>query len=59
MADSGLDAAVLDVITGHGKKGSEGVRTYTHFSRATLRAVVEAIRYPALAALQRIYSDLT
>ena len=59
MADSGFDAAVLDVITGHGKKGSEGVRTYTHFSRATLRAVVEAIRYPALAALQRIYSDQT
>jgi hypothetical protein len=51
MADSGLDAAVLDVITGHGKQGSEGVRTYTHFSRMTLRAAVESIGYPALHAL--------
>ena len=56
MADSGLDAAVMDVITGHGKKGSEGVRTYTHFSPATLRAAIESIRYPALTALQRTYS---
>jgi hypothetical protein len=36
MADGRLDAAVLDIITGHGKQGSEGVRTYTHFSRPTL-----------------------
>lgn len=57
MADSGLDAALLDVITGHGKKGSEGVRTYTHFSPATLRAAIEAIHYPALATLPRVYTD--
>lgn len=56
MADAEHDAALLDVITGHGKRGSEGVRTYTHFSPAAKRKAVESIRYEALAALPKVYS---
>lgn len=55
MADAGYDAALLDAITGHAKRGSEGVRTYTHFGLEMKRKAVESIRYEALTKLSKVY----
>ena len=53
MTEADFDAHLQDRITGHGVKGSAGVRVYTHPTQS-LRRAVEAIRYAAIR-LSRVY----
>jgi integrase len=55
MANAGHAESLQDTITGHAKKGGEGVRRYTHYDREPKRRAVESIRYDVLAALPKVY----
>lgn len=49
LAAARIPVPEQDRITGHEAKGSEGVKTYTHYTAAHLRNAVESISYQGLA----------
>jgi integrase len=54
LASARIDRGMIDALMGHEVKGSEGDRTYTHWTTHDKAQALESLRYPGLS-LPRVY----